>query len=73
MQDFKDFGEVNIGGKTYKKCTFTMGYESEYGSIDGTMYSDGSKCVLAMIIFYSGANVDSQYVKDLMAVIDSVH
>ena len=73
VQDFKDFGEVNIGGKTYKKCTFTMGYESEYGSIDGTMYSDGSKCVLAMIIFYSGANVDSQYVKDLMAVIDSVH
>lgn len=73
VQDFKDFGEVNIGGKTYKKCTFTMGYESEYGSIDGTMYSDGSKCVLAMIIFYSGANVDSQYVEDLRAAINSVH
>lgn len=73
VQDFKDFGEVNIGGKTYKKCTFTMDDESEYGSIDGTMYSDGSKCVLAMIIFYSGSNMDSQYVEDLRAAINSVH
>lgn len=73
VQDFKDFGEVNIGGKTYKKCTFTMDDESEYGSIDSTIYSDGSKCVIGMIIFYSGSNMDSQYVEDLRAVINSVH
>ena len=82
---FEDMGECNIEGKNYNKCNFILTNEKE-GSSDGyvfmltskkinkgTVYYDGEKYVVAVIVFEENADMDSQYVKDLQAVIDSVH
>ena len=82
---FEDMGEFNIEGKNYNKCNFILTNEKE-GSSDGyvfmltskkinkgTVYYDGEKYVVAVIVFNENADTDSQYVKDLQAVINSVH